>query len=96
MAEEKTLEYMGKTLLRNGNTVFYGDRNTGIWLQITILETVKVSELDLATKVLLQIVDHNKGKATILKQAEKKSRNGVWNVSRVCVSGFRRNIYRQR
>ena len=73
MAEEKTLEYMGKTLLRNGNTVFYGDRNTGIWLQITILETVKVSELDLATKVLLQIVDHNKGKATILKQAEKKS-----------------------
>ncbi len=73
MAEEKVLEYMGKTLMRNGNTVFYGDRETGVWLQIIILETKKVSDLDLATNVLLQIVDYKDGKANILKQAQKKS-----------------------
>ena len=73
MAEEKVLEYMGKTLMRNGNTVFYGDRETGVWLQIIILETKKVSDLNLATNVLLQIVDYKDGKANILKQAQKKS-----------------------
>ncbi len=72
MAEEKVLEYMGKTLMRSGNTVFYGDRETGVWLQIIILETKKVSDLDLATNVLVQIVDYRDGKANILKQAQKK------------------------
>lgn len=73
MAEEKVLEYMGKTLMRSGNTVFYGDRETGVWLQIIILETKKVNDLDLASNVLVQVVDYKDGKANILKQAQKNS-----------------------
>ncbi len=73
MAEEKVLEYMGKTLMKSGNTVFYGDREMGVWLQIIILETKNVNDLELATNVLVQIVDYKDGKANILKQAQKKS-----------------------
>lgn len=64
---------MGKTLMRSGNTVFYGDRETGVWLQIIILETKKVNDLDLASNVLVQVVDYKDGKANILKQAQKNS-----------------------
>ena len=72
MAEEKVIEYRGKTLMKSGNTVYYGNRETEIWLQIIILETKNVNDLDLATNVLVQIVDHKDGKGDILKQALKQ------------------------
>ncbi len=73
MAEEKLLEYEGRTLMKSGNTVYYGNRETGVWLQMIILETKNVNDLDLATNVFLQIVDYKDGKTNILKQAQKNS-----------------------
>ncbi len=69
MAEEKSIEYEGKTLVRSGNTVFYGKKDEGIWLQITIMGTKKVADLDLATNTFIQIVDYNDGNTKILKQS---------------------------
>lgn len=69
MAEEKTFEYLGKTLVRCGNTVYYGKKEDGIWLQLTILQTEKKNDLDLAKQVLIQIMDYRDGNTNIVKQS---------------------------
>lgn len=74
MAENKeTFEYMGKTLVKSGNTVYYGNIEDGVMLQITTLESKKSADLDIATKVLMQVVRYGDGSPKILKQSEKNN-----------------------
>ena len=74
MAEKKeSIEYMGKTFVKSGNTVYYGNIEDGVLLQITTLESKKSQDLDLATKVLVQVVRYGDSSPKILKQSEKNS-----------------------
>ena len=67
---------MGKPLVRQGQYLFYGDPEDKAILFMNILETKKDGELDVASKVLVQIqsTDDSLGfNEKDIKQCEKKS-----------------------
>lgn len=75
---KKTLEYKGRPLQRLGNIVYYGSMADKYIIMLQILDTKKVNDLDVATKVSvqLQLTDANiKSRDRIVKKSEK---DGFW------------------
>ncbi len=78
MAKEKVLEYKGRPLQRAGNIVYYGSMADKYIIMLQILETKKVKDMDVATKVSvqLQLTDPSiKSRDRIVKKSEK---DGFW------------------
>ena len=77
MSEEiKTLMYKGKPLVRQGQFLFYGFPDDKVILFMNILETKKSGDLDVATRVLVQIQstdDDISFADKVIKQCEKSS-----------------------
>lgn len=74
----KTLEYKGHPLQRAGNIVYYGSMADKYIIMLQILETRKVNDMDVASKVSvqLQLTDPNiKSRDRIVKKSEK---DGFW------------------
>ena len=73
MAEE-ILMYKGHPLLRKGNLLYYGSMADSHIVMLQILETKKVQDTDIATRVSveLQLTDPNaRAKDRIVKKSEK-------------------------
>ena len=71
-----TLEYKGHPLQRKGNIIYYGSFSDKHIVMLQILETKKVKDLDVATRVSvqLQLTDTNiRSKDRIEKKTEKES-----------------------
>ena len=78
MAEKVTgkyLEYKGKPLVREGDTICYGDKADKCILILEIMSYKKVGENDVPDKVFIQVVD-SKDPSKIEKQGDK---NGLYN-----------------
>ncbi len=77
MADSKEfLTYKGKPLVRNGNTVYYGDMSEKYVIMIQIMSTKKEGELEMADKLLVQLLDTNsdlRPRERIIKKSEKTS-----------------------
>ena len=75
MADEKTiLQYKGHSLMRKDNMIYYGSMADSHIVMLQILETKKVQDTDIATKVSveLQLTDPNaRAKDRIVKKSEK-------------------------
>ncbi len=75
MAEEKNvLTYKGRPLMRKDNMVYYGSMADSHIVMMQILETKKEGDVDVATKVSveLQLTDPNvRAKDRILKKSVK-------------------------
>lgn len=74
----KVLEYKGRPLQRTGNIVYYGSMSDKYIIMLQILETKKVKDLDVASKVSiqLQLTDPTiKSRDRIVKKSEK---DGFW------------------
>ena len=75
MAEEKAvLEYKGRPLMRKDNIVYYGSMADSHIVMLQILETKKINDMDIATRVSvqLQLTDPNvRGRDRIVKKSEK-------------------------
>ncbi len=74
MAEETVLTYKGHPLMRLGNIIYYGSMADSHIVMLQILESKKVGELDVATKVSvqLQLTDPAaKSRDRIVKKSEK-------------------------
>lgn len=70
----KTLEYKGHPLQRKDNIIYYGSFADKYIVMIQILDTKKVKDLDVATKVSvqLQLTDATiKSRDRIVKRTEK-------------------------
>ena len=75
---KKVLTYKGHPLQRTGNMIYYGSMSDKYIVVIQIYETKKVNDLDVATKVSLQLqlTDQTiKLRDRIIKKAEK---DGLW------------------
>ena len=77
MAEKKNdfLTYKGKPLVRNGNTIYYGDMNDDFVIIMRILSSKEFGDTDLASKVFVQLVNTDPNvsiKEKIVKTSEKK------------------------
>ena len=78
MAKEKVLEYKGLPLQRTGNIVYYGSMADKYIIMLQILDTKKVKDMDVASKVSvqLQLTDPSiKSRDRIVKKSEK---DGFW------------------
>ena len=74
MSEKKILEYKGHPLQRAGNIIYYGSMADKYVIMLQILETKMVKDLEVATKVSvqLQLTDPTiKSRDRIVKKSEK-------------------------
>ena len=74
MAEEKVLMYKGHPLMRKDNLVYYGSMADSHIVMLQILETKKMGEADIATKVSvqLQLTDPSaRSRDRVVKKSEK-------------------------
>ena len=75
MAEENAvLMYKGRPLMRKDNLVYYGSMADSHIVMLQILETKKINDMDLATKVSvqLQLTDPTaRSRDRIVKKSEK-------------------------
>ena len=70
----KILEYKGHPLQRKGNIIYYGSFEDKYVIMLQVMETQKVNDLDVATKVSvqLQLTDATiKSRDRIVKKTEK-------------------------
>ena len=70
------LEYKGHPLQRKDNIIYYGSFSDKYIIMLQILDTKKVNDLDVATKVSvqLQLTDSSiKSRDRIVKKSEKDS-----------------------
>ena len=71
---KNALEYKGHPLRRKDNLIYFGDMSDKYIVQIQIMDTKKVKDLDVATKVSvqLQLTDPEiKSRDRIVKKGEK-------------------------
>ncbi|MDY3929298.1 MAG: hypothetical protein SOZ34_08065 [Clostridia bacterium] len=54
----KDLTFKGKPIYRKGNKIYYGNLDDKLILEIEILETKKVGDVDVSTKVRFSIQDN--------------------------------------
>ena len=75
MAEEKTvLQYKGRPLMRKENIIYYGSMADSHIVMLQILETKKMGDMDIATRVSvqLQLTDPAaRSRDRIVKKSEK-------------------------
>ena len=72
--EQKVLMYKGRPLMRKDNLVYYGSMADSHIVMLQILETKKVNDMDMATKVSvqLQLTDPTaRSRDRIVKKSEK-------------------------
>ena len=82
----KTLEYKGHPLQRKDNIIYYGSFADKYIIMLQILDTKKVKDLDVATKVSiqLQLTDPEiKSRDRIVKRTEKDSLYSAIDVAAV-------------
>ena len=71
LVEGKYLEYKGKPLVREGDTICYGDMDEKCILILEILSYKKEDGKDLPDNVFIQVVDP-KNQTNILRQGSKQ------------------------
>ena len=74
MADEKILMYKGHPLMRKDNMIYYGSMADSHIIMLQILESKKVNDMDVATRVSvqLQLTDPAvKSRDRIVKKSEK-------------------------
>ena len=78
MAEDKVLTYKGHPLMRKDNMIYYGSMADSHIIMLQVLETKKQADMDIATRVSvqLQLTDPAaRSRDRILKKSEK---NGLY------------------
>ena len=87
MAEEKIpLSYKGHPLRRKENLIYYGSMAEKYIIMLQVMETKKVDDLDVATKVAvqLQLTDPDlKSRDRVVKKTEKDSLYAAMDVASV-------------
>ena len=69
--KEQVLTYNGKMLLRKGNEIYYGAPGTKYMVVFRILESEKLEDLDIASKVVIELRTNSEVGSTLIKQAER-------------------------
>lgn len=70
------LLYEGKPLLRDGNVLYYGDFSENFITRFTITETKKAKDLDIPSKVTIELLEKHGddiSTARLTKKAERES-----------------------
>ena len=72
--KNELLYYKGKPLVRNGNTIYYGNMSDPHVIMLQILSSQKIDDLDVATNVSVQLLltdESVKLKDKVVKRIDK-------------------------
>ena len=86
MAEEKILMYKGRPLMRKDNLIYYGSMADSHIVMLQILETKKVGDSEIASRVSvqLQLTDPSaKSRDRVVKKSEKPGLYSALDFGRV-------------
>ncbi len=86
MAKSAVLEYKGHPLRRKDNLIYFGSMSDKYIIMLQILETKKVKDMDVASKVSvqLQLTDPDiKSRDRVVKKSEKDSLYAAMDVASV-------------
>jgi len=86
MAKSVKLEYKGHPLRRKDNLIYFGSMSDKYIIMLQILETKKVKDMDVASKVSvqLQLTDPDiKSRDRVVKKSEKDSLYAAMDVASV-------------
>ncbi len=86
MAVSKELVYKGHPLRRKDNIIYFGSMADEYIIMMQILETKKVEDLDVATKVTVQLQRTDpdlKSRDRVVKKSEKNSLYAAMDVASV-------------
>lgn len=75
----KYLEYKGRPLVREGNTICYGDMNEKCILILEIMSYKKVGENQVPDKILIQVID-SKDPNKIIRQGSKEGLHDAFSM----------------
>lgn len=79
VTEREILLYREKPLLRDGNTLYYGDFKENFIVRFTILESEKVNDLDMAKKVIIELLEKSGDDIKSAKLTKKAERTSMWS-----------------
>ena len=82
LVQGKYLEYKNKPLVREGNTICYGDKTEKCFLILEIMSYKKVDGEDVPDKILIQIID-SKDPTKIIKQGDKSGLYDAFSIGLV-------------
>ena len=85
-AKTKMLTYKGKPLVRDGNTIYYGDMADEYVAMLMVMETADFSDLKLPSKVSVQVVSTDpelSPKDRIIKRTEKNNLYDALNIAAI-------------
>ena len=85
-AKATALEYKGRPLRRRGTMLLYGSMAEEYVIQLNILGTKKVKDLDVATKVSVQLQRTDpevRGRDRVVKKTEKDSLYAAMDVATI-------------
>lgn len=86
MEKNAILEYKGRPFRRKDNLIYYGSMSDKYIIMLQILETKKVKDMDVATKVSiqLQLTDPElKSRDRVVKKSEKDGLYAAMDVASV-------------
>ena len=80
MAEKKEfLTYKGKPLVRNGNTLYYGNMADKYVIMLQIVSTKTRGNLEMADKVIVQLMYTDPDLRTRDRVVKKSEKTGLYN-----------------
>ena len=82
LVEGKYLEYLDKPLVREDNTICYGDFNEKCVLILEIMSAKEVDGKELPEDILIQVID-SKNPTKIIKQGMKKGLYDAFSIGLV-------------
>lgn len=86
MAKAAALEYKGHPLRRKDNLIYYGSMSDKFIIMMQILETKKVKDMDVASRVSIQLqyTDPDiKSRDRVVKKSEKESLYSAMDIAAV-------------
>lgn len=79
MPQEEFLTYKGKPLVRKGSEIYYGNMSDKYVILFKIQSTKKVGELEIADKILVQLMDTDSDVDIAKRVIKKSEKNGLYN-----------------
>ena len=79
MAEQAFLTFKGKPLVRKDDVIYYGNMSDKYVIMIQIVSTKKVNDLDVAEKVLVQLMYTDPEIRTRDRVVKKSEKIGLYN-----------------
>lgn len=73
------LTYKGKPLVRKGNEIYYGDMSEKYVILMKVLNTVKDGDLEIANKILIQLIQTDPTVAVEDRVLKKSEKTGLYN-----------------